>query len=83
MYYSSEVLDLQRRMEVLGNQGAYKEAKKIKKALKDVQKVEKSKSVFQSKEKLLSKSKMLIDQHEKELSNLLKKHSAQRKGLVI
>jgi len=83
VYYSSEVLDLQRRMEVLGNQGAYKEAKKIKKALKDVQKVEKSKSVFQSKEKLLSKSKMLIDQHEKELSNLLKKHSAQRKGLVI
>ncbi len=35
VYFSSDVLDLKRRLEVLGNQGAYKEAKSLKKKLKD------------------------------------------------
>jgi len=37
------VLDLKRKLEVLGNQGAYKEAKVLKKKMKESQKLEKSK----------------------------------------
>jgi|TARA_B110001450_G_C17592088_1_gene469350 hypothetical protein len=35
VYYSSDVLDLKRKLEVLGNQGAYKEAKALKKKMKE------------------------------------------------
>ena len=34
VFYSSDVLDLKRKLEVLGNQGAYKEAKTLKKKMK-------------------------------------------------
>lgn len=36
VYYSREVLDIKRKLEVLGNNGAYKDAKKLKKQLKEV-----------------------------------------------
>lgn len=36
-----------------------------------------------SREKLLNKSQILISQHQKEMANILKKHSSQRKGLRI
>ncbi len=50
------MLDLKRRCEVLGNQGAYKEAKTLKKRMKESQKVEKAKQTHQSREKLMIKS---------------------------
>lgn len=40
VYYSSEVLDLKRKVEVLGNHGAYKDAKLVRKHMKNQQKVE-------------------------------------------
>lgn len=43
VYYSRDVLDLKRKLEVLGNQGAYKEAKMLKKKMKGAQKVERDK----------------------------------------
>ena len=56
IYYSSEVLNLKRQCEVLGNQGAYKDAKVIKKKMKDSQKFERAKQTNQSREKLMMKS---------------------------
>ena len=35
VYYSSEILDLQRKVQVLGNQGAYRDAKLVRKAMKE------------------------------------------------
>jgi len=60
VYYSTEVLDLKRKLDVLGNQGAYKDAKQLKKKMKAVQKVERAKQLHSSKEKLLIKSDLLI-----------------------
>lgn len=40
VYYSSEVLDLKRKVEVLGNNGAYKDAKMIRKHMKNQQRIE-------------------------------------------
>ena len=83
IYYSTEVLDIQRKLEVLGNNGAYKDAKVLKKKMKEFQKHEKSKQVNQNRDKLLNKSLLLSQQHKKEMVNLTKKHAAQRKGLCI
>lgn len=44
VYYSASVLDLKRKLEVLGTQGAYKEAKALKKKMKEAQKEERVKS---------------------------------------
>lgn len=38
VHYSSEVLNLQRRVEVLGSHGAYKDAKTLRKKIKETQK---------------------------------------------
>ena len=35
IYYSKDVLDMKRKIEVLGNHGAYKDAKLIKRHLKN------------------------------------------------
>jgi len=56
IYYSSEVLNLKRQCEVLGNQGAYKDAKVIKKKMKESQKFERARQTNQSREKLMMKS---------------------------
>lgn len=83
VYYSSDVLDLKRKLEVLGTQGAYKEAKALKKKMKESQKMEKAKQTHLSREKLLLKSQKVIEQHHKEMQNTQKKHASQRKGLRI
>ena len=44
VYYSTTVLDLKRKLEVLGTHGAYKEAKALKKRMKEAQKEERVKS---------------------------------------
>lgn len=38
VHYSSEVLNLKRRAEVLGSHGAYKDARTLKKKIKETQK---------------------------------------------
>lgn len=82
VHYSSEVLNLKRRAEVLGNQGAYKDAKILKKKIKETQKAVQAKQENQSKEKLMMKSNLLIQQHQREMKNLQKKHASQRQGLL-
>lgn len=61
VYYSSDVLDLKRKLEVLGTQGAYKEAKALKKKMKESQKMEKAKQTHISREKLLLRSQKVIE----------------------
>lgn len=60
VHYSSEVLNLKRRAEVLGNQGAYKDAKILKRKIKETQRAVQAKQENQSKEKLMMKSNLLI-----------------------
>ena len=74
VYYSSEVLDLKRKVEVLGSNGAYKDAKLVRKHMKNQQKLERMNQNEQSKNKLLVKSQLLTQQHIKEMQNLKKKH---------
>ena len=56
VYYSTTVLDLKRKLEVLGTQGAYREAKALKKKMKETQKDERVKSNQMSRDKLLNRS---------------------------
>lgn len=56
VHYSGEILNLQKKAEILGLQGFYKEAKKIKKKIKELKIVEKEKHEIVSKGKHLSKS---------------------------
>lgn len=44
VHYSSHILDLQKKREILGQQGFYNEAKKIKKLIKQQQEKDKEKS---------------------------------------
>ena len=59
IYYSTDVLDMQRKIEVLGNNGNYKDAKIVKKQLKERQKRERYVQTESSKEKLLLRSTLL------------------------
>lgn len=64
------MLNLKRRAEVLGSHGAYKDARTLKKKIKETQKAVQAKQEHQSKEKLMMKSHLLIQQHQKEMKNL-------------
>ena len=44
---------------MLGINGAYKDAKALKKQMKEVQKIEKTRQLNQNKEKLINKSQLL------------------------
>ena len=67
---------MKRKIEVLGNHGAYKDAKLIRKHLKNQQKAERLAQTEQSRGKLLLKQQLLLQQHQKEVANLLKKHES-------
>jgi hypothetical protein len=67
VHYSGEILNLEKKSEILGLQGFYKEAKKIKKKIKELKNIEKEKQEIVNKGKHLSKSQLLIQKHQKEL----------------
>ena len=75
VHYSGDILNLKKKSEVLGMQGYYKEAKKLKKMLKPMEESERGKHVLQEKEKFMNRSSLLVSKHQKELTNLKKKHA--------
>lgn len=81
VHFSSEILNLKKKSDVLGQQGFYKEAKAVQRKLRALKALEKEKHELQSKDKFLSKSQTLLKKHQKELSSLRKKHASQRETL--
>ena len=74
IHYSTGVLEMQRKAEALSSSGCYKEAKILKKKIKQAQSVEKEKYNSESRHKLFSKSNKMIERHQRELTNLQRKH---------
>ena len=56
VHYSGEILNLKKKSEVLGLQGFYKEAKKIKKKVRELEEGERERHVLAVKEKFLNRS---------------------------
>ena len=56
IHYSGEVLNLKKKSEVLGMQGYYKDAKKLKKKVKQLEEDEREKHELMSKEKFINRS---------------------------
>ena len=83
IHYSGEVLNLKKKSEVLGMQGYYKDAKKLRKKLKVLEEGEREKHELQSKEKFINRSQLLVSKHAKELASLKKKHATQREELEL
>ncbi len=63
VHYSGEILNLQKKSEILGLQGFYQEAKKIKRKIKELKIIEKEKHELVNKGKYLSKSQLLVQKH--------------------
>ena len=63
IHYSGEVFNLKKKSEVLGLQGFYKEAKKIRKMVRALEDSEKEKHETASKEKFIKRSKLLVGKH--------------------
>jgi hydroxymethylpyrimidine/phosphomethylpyrimidine kinase len=75
VHYSGEILNLKKKSEVLGSQGFYKEAKQLKKKVKQLVGDEKEKHQQASKEKFINRSQLLVNKHQKELASIKKKHA--------
>lgn len=81
VHYSGEILNLRKKSEVLGTQGYYKEAKTLKKKVKELISAEKEKHDNSSKEKFVNRSQLLLQKQTKEMLGLKKKHASQREEL--
>lgn len=81
VHFSGEILNLKKKSEVLGLQGFYKEAKKIKKKVRELEESEKERHVLAAKEKFLNRSQLLVTKHQKEMKSIKKKHASQREEL--
>jgi hypothetical protein len=81
VHYSGEILNLRKKSEVLGTQGYYKEAKALKKKVKELISAEKEKHENSSKEKFVNRSQLLLQKQTKEMLGLKKKHASQREEL--
>ena len=81
IHFSGEILNLKKKSEVLGMQGFYKEAKQVKRKVKELAEEEREKHQFASKEKFLNRSSLLVTKHQKEMKSLKKKHASQREEL--
>ena len=66
VHYSGEILNLRKKAEVLGTQGYYKEAKALKKKMKELIQTEKEKHDNSSKEKFVNRSQLLLSKQTKE-----------------
>jgi hypothetical protein len=56
VHFSGEILNLKKKSEVLGLQGYYKDAKKLRKKVKVLEEGEREKHELQSKEKFINRS---------------------------
>ena len=56
VHFSGEILNMKKKSEVLGLQGFYKEAKKLRKKLKLLEEGEREKHDLVSKEKFINRS---------------------------
>ena len=81
VHYSGEILNLKKKAEVLGMQGMYKEAKALKKKVKQLVDHERDKHDVIIKEKFVNRSQLLVAKQAKEYQSLKKKHWAQREEL--
>ena len=73
---------MQKKAEYLGQTGFYKDAKILKKQVKDAKTLERDKYNAESRRKLFATSNAMISRHKKELKNLQKKHQSQRESLL-
>ena len=74
---------MQKKAEYLGQTGFYKEAKMLRKKVKDAQLIEQEKYNAESRKKLFSTSNTILARHKKELKNIQKKHQSQRESLLL
>jgi hypothetical protein len=81
IHYSGEILNMKKKSEVLGTQGYYKEAKALKRKMKELESVEREKHEQASKEKFINRSQLLLTKQTKEMLSLKKKHASQREEL--
>ena len=68
------MLDLDKRLKHLSACGQYRDAKVLKKQMKELKLDEKQKAMEIARQKLLSKSQALIQKHQKEIEGIKKKH---------
>ena len=70
LHFSAAVIEMQKRADYLGQCGFYKDAKILKKQLKQVKAIEKEKFNIDSRQKLFKRSEDLIKIHKKELNGV-------------
>ena len=75
-------MEMHKKAEFLAQAGFYKDAKVLKKQIKQSQGVEREKFNQESRHKLFKKSEELIKRHKRELHGVMSKHSSQRQALL-
>ena len=63
VHFSGDILNMKKKSEVLGMQGFYKEAKKLRKKVKGLEEGEREKHELQAKEKFINRSQLLVTKH--------------------
>ena len=80
---STGVLEMQKKADVLGQSGCYKDSKKLRKKVKLAIAIEQDKFLQESRRQLFGKSNKMLERHQRELENLQKKHQSQRETLIV
>ncbi len=73
---------MQKKTDYLGQCGFYKDAKLLKKQIKQAKAIETEKFNMESRHKLFKRSEDLIKRHKKELNGCQAKHASQRQSLL-
>ncbi len=64
---STGVLEMQKKADILGQSGCYKEAKKLRKKVKLAVAIEQDKFLQESRRQLFGKSNKMLERHQREL----------------
>lgn len=82
LHFSGSIIEMQKRADYLGQCGFYKDAKALKRQIKNAKQIEREKFNMESRQKLFRRSEDLIRRHEKEMTTLQTKHASQRQSLL-
>lgn len=82
LHYTGSVIEMQKKIDYLGQSGFYKDAKLLKKKLKTVKQIERERFNVETRQKLFKRSEEICNRHKKEMNGLQSKHRSQRQSLL-
>lgn len=82
LHYSAGIIEMQKKAAYLSQSGFYRDAKLLKRQIKQAMELERERFNEESRQKLFKRSNDILRRHKKELESLQMKHKSQRDALL-